>query len=403
MVVAIVIPDYETQKQKVIRKDFSAAFDCLVLAKEWAESVLDFHKVPHKTLHFCCESTATYHFPLLHAWGGDPTVVNPMHVKLGAKKTDRVDARVLGEGDLTGRWNKSFQYPLAYQVPRILLRRRNKTLKMASAHSMNITGLLCEFGYTFQIVGSPYDSRVRPVVEDMLDGKPPIDAVFKPLCSGIPIPAPIKEVIRRNYASYDFFKERSKQYYGEARAETLRLDYEGAEGEVIPGQELYKLLQTIPGVGEVGALVMMSEIVSLARFPSVKAYLAWAGCDPTLRVSAGKVTAFITRKGNKILHRALVEGAQRVLQMDNAQPLAAWGQAYQAKQQKRGGSKAAQAVARRMAEGVYWVWAKRTPWRWHHGREKERGSTEQSPPDPGTHCSGDSAKANTKDRRGRQD
>ena len=29
-------------------------------------------------LHYCIESTATFHYPILKLWGGKPSVVNPV-------------------------------------------------------------------------------------------------------------------------------------------------------------------------------------------------------------------------------------------------------------------------------------------------------------------------------------
>ena len=58
----------------------------------------------------------------------------------------------------------------------------------------------------------------------------------------------------------------------------------------LPGKEMLQLLQSVPGVGPVTAAVWLAEVVTPRRFPSPKALTAYIGCDPSLKVSAGKVT-----------------------------------------------------------------------------------------------------------------
>jgi transposase len=46
-----------------------------------------------------------------------------------------------------------------------------------------------------------------------------------------------------------------------------------------------KVLQTLPGVGEFTALVMLAEIGDIARFGSSRKLASWAGLTPTVRGS----------------------------------------------------------------------------------------------------------------------
>jgi transposase len=77
------------------------------------------------------------------------------------------------------------------------------------------------------------------------------------------------------------------------------------------GDERVRWLMTIPGIGEVSAMMLLAEIGDLARFPSKEALCSYAGLVPRVRESAGKaVHGGITRQGSSTLRWILVEAAQ---------------------------------------------------------------------------------------------
>jgi transposase len=69
-----------------------------------------------------------------------------------------------------------------------------------------------------------------------------------------------------------------------------------------------RLLQTIPGVGEHVAEVIVSEIgTDMTRFPSDKHLSSWAGMCPGNNESAGKRKSGKTTKGSNYLRAALTQ------------------------------------------------------------------------------------------------
>jgi len=75
-------------------------------------------------------------------------------------------------------------------------------------------------------------------------------------------------------------------------------------------QEAVKLLDTIPGIGEQIAEVIVSEIgVDMERFPTDGHLASWAGMCPGNNESAGKRKSGKTTKGNVYLRVALVQAA----------------------------------------------------------------------------------------------
>jgi transposase len=70
------------------------------------------------------------------------------------------------------------------------------------------------------------------------------------------------------------------------------------------------VLGTIPGVGELGARVIVSEIsLDMARFPSAGHLISWAGLCPRHDESAGKRRSTRLRKGAPWLQATLIQCA----------------------------------------------------------------------------------------------
>ena len=77
-----------------------------------------------------------------------------------------------------------------------------------------------------------------------------------------------------------------------------------------PFEEEVKLLDTIPGVAQRTAEVIVSEIgTDMSRFPTADHLAAWAGVAPGNNESAGKRYSGTTRHGNKALNTILVQAA----------------------------------------------------------------------------------------------
>jgi len=91
-----------------------------------------------------------------------------------------------------------------------------------------------------------------------------------------------------------------------------------------PWAHQIELLQTIPGVGERVAQVIVAETgADMSRFPSAAHLAAWAGVAPAIYESAGKRTPSGKRHGNKWLTAMLVEAAGSVGRMHGSNYLSA--------------------------------------------------------------------------------
>jgi hypothetical protein len=107
-------------------------------------------------------------------------------------------------------------------------------------------------------------------------------------------------------------------------------------------------------------MTWLSEVCDPGRFADGKQVAAYAGCDPSLKVSAGKVTSAVRRKGNLRIHVALLHAAGAVL-MHRGEPLGDWARALAGKHRKGGYRKALGAVARRIARALWEVHMRAAP------------------------------------------
>jgi transposase len=149
-----------------------------------------------------------------------------------------------------------------------------------------------------------------------------------------------------------------------------------------PWQHQLELLQTIPGVGETVAQVIVAETgADMSRFPTPAHLAAWAGLAPAMHESAGRQTPAGKRHGNKWLTAMLVEAAGSVGRMHGKNYLAA----QHARLLKRRGMGRAQvavahsmlvAVAHSMLVAAYWMLKRDEPYHdlgadWHRRRRDE--------------------------------
>lgn len=73
----------------------------------------------------------------------------------------------------------------------------------------------------------------------------------------------------------------------------------------------YELLRTVPGIGEVTACVILSEVGDIQRFATKKQLIAYAGMDPAV-FQSGQFSArnnHISKRGSPYLRKALYQAA----------------------------------------------------------------------------------------------
>lgn len=321
-------------------------------AHDWVIQVLQTCAKPavqlSEPLHYCIESTSTYHLPVLLAWEGQPCVVNPSIAGATKRKTDKLDARLLALHDFTGIWRPFYVVSREIQDLRVLANQRDYYSHAATRLGNRINSTILKFGFTIGREGSVVrDEQVRSFVENLLSDDP------KPCSSDIPpdrIPTSTRKVLAEDYQQYDEFVRLIHEYDTKIHDLAFSLNWPIRDGKLISGKDLIPILMTAPGVGERTAITWLSNIMDPNRFPNAKAVAAYCSLDPSLKISAQHVTSTKKRKGNKSLHVALCSAASNIVGRHN-EHFGRWG--YRIFQQTGKWKKASNAVARRLSTALY--------------------------------------------------
>ena len=342
-----------------LEREFPTTWHGLQEGRAWVLASLGDRATPD-SLRYCIESTGTYHFPVLKCWQGIPCVINPHLTGPTRRKTDVLDARLLAHYSITGLWKPSFVPTDQAQVLRVLWAAHREHAQRATRCSNRLNNIVLRFGHTFGRRASMRSAEGEGLLSDLIEGRVPavpdvapdgLPRAVRPLICGLmaDLQAAMNEDRIAVSTTLEFVRSR---------------DWPTAKG-FIPGTQLFNILTSVPGVGVNTALAWLAEVTDPRRFENAKQVAAFAGCDPSLKVSAGKVTSYTKRQGNLRLHHALLYAAKCLMTQAN-EPLGRWGRAIAGRHKKGGHRKGTAAVARRIACAL-----------WHVHRKAEMFSYEQ--------------------------
>ena len=221
----IVVSIHAVRNGKIFErhKTFATTWNSLLAAKEWALEIVRTCSDPIPDLslpfHYTIEATATYHMPVLLAWQGKPSVINPALAGATKRKSDLLDAARLSYHDLTGIWRESFPISTEIHELRVLIAAREHFDKLATQAGNRINNIITRFGFTLGRSGSvTKKSEIRAIVEDLISDKP---HEYDNVCP-IPLPQSVKDVIKLEYEIYDTNERRASEYFELINTESLR-------------------------------------------------------------------------------------------------------------------------------------------------------------------------------------
>lgn len=293
------------------------------------------------------EATRSWYwfFELLEAEDLPVKLAHPLKVRLIAEariKTDAIDALTLAELERAGFLPEAYIPPREVRDQRELLRYRlglvwTRTGLKNRVHAVvDKLGIRHEFTDLFGKAGRRFLAglELRDVYRQALDGY---------------------------LAGIDFLTERIAEATRSIRA-CLKQD---------PRAEL---LQTVPGIGELTAHLLLAEIGDIGRFVSAKRLCAYSGLVPRTYQSGSHCwQGKITRQGDRYIRWAMVEAAYQATRQDAA--LADW---YQRLKLQKGAAVARVAVARKLLSAVWHVLTKQEPYRYRPLRAFHPGKPEQA-------------------------
>lgn len=325
--------------------EFPTTWEGLVRSHEWAMTrTKQGGYLEHaEKLRYTIESTGCYHLPVILAWQGVPSIVNPLLAGASRRKTDVLDARMLAHHSICGLWPPSFVPTKELQVLRVLLQQRFEATRNATRCSNRINNVALRFGHTLGRDHSLRDATARACMEDLCRGATPIHPDICP--EGLP--ADVRPWFSSMYRQYDAFCVERDKFAKTSREYMIAQRWPTGFG-TCDGKTLLRVLQSVPGVGEVTAMAWVAVIGDPKRFTCREQVSAYVGSDPSLKVSAGKVTSTVKRRGNARIHHLLKMVSAHLIRR-HSERLGSWGYAIARRNQRGGTGRAVNAVARRLA------------------------------------------------------
>jgi transposase len=328
-------------------KTFEATTSGLLALSDW----LTIHGVTHVAM----EATGVYWKPVWHVLEGSFELVlaNAMHIKnVPGRKTDVNDAMWIADLLAHGLIEGSFVPPQAVQELRALTRTRKQLVREKASHVHRIDKVLQDANLKLgsvltDIMGQSGRAILGAIVAGEADPKKLASLV------NYRVKAPqgaLHEALRGRVTKHHRFL--LELHLGQVDAiddAIAKLDKEvGVSLE--PFRCAVELVKTIPGVSDVAAPVIISEIgTDMCRFPTAGHLVSWAGLCPRNDESAGKRRSTRTRKSATWLKPLLVQCAWAAGRTKTSY----LGAQFRRLRARRGPKKAAVAVAASILTAVY--------------------------------------------------
>jgi transposase len=239
-------------------------------------------------------------------------VVNARHVKqVPGRKTDIADAQWLAVLARSGLLRGGFVPPGNFRELRLTSRQMQQLSGMLAAEKNRLHKVLTDGGIRLPVVVSDiHGQSARAMVKGLIAGERP-EPVLR--LASTRLKASEEELLD---ALDGELSEEHRFVLGElmAHIEELERRIERFSRHLLdrlaPQHALLPALQTIPGVDERGAAMLLVEIGDeMPAFGSAEKLASWAGVCPGDHESAGKRKAGKKRKGNPYVRRILCEAA----------------------------------------------------------------------------------------------
>lgn len=278
----------------------------------------------------------------IEAAGCAPQLVHARKAKLmmgQVNKTDKLDARGLNRLQRTGTLPTVWIAPGAVRDARELPRTRMMLVRQRTQLKNRIGATLQKYGVAVEGVSDSFGRKGREQVEARLPALPEQTRYSMEL---------LLHELDTVQAAITAVEQRLRAVFAPTPADAL--------------------LQTLPGVGPILAVVLATEIGVVSRFGRAAQLASYAGTTPRVHASGGKVRYGAIRWDvNRYLQWAYCEAANAAVLNAQRCHYTHVQQLYMRLRTKRGHGKALMAVARHLAEASFWLLTKGEPYRSPHG------------------------------------
>ncbi len=271
--------------------------------------------------------------------GHHPVLVQARKAKLLmglGNKTDKLDAKGLATLLRNGTVPVVWIPPGALRDQRELPRLRMTFVRIRTSLKNRIHAAFAKYGLSLGDLTDVFGANGRKLLAERLQELPPETqrAVREELALLDPLQAQIAELEQRIQA-------------------------------VVETTPLMQLLDTLPGVGPILAIVLAWELGTIERFPSAEHYASYCGTVPRVVESGGhrRYSGAVRQDVNHYLKWAYVEAANCIVLNQKAWAERHVVQLYQRLARRKGHAKAIVAVARHLAEATFWMLKRNEPYR----------------------------------------
>jgi transposase len=266
--------------------------------------------------HIAMEATGVYWKPIWHILAdGEFALVlaNAAHVKnLPGRKTDVNDATWLADLMAHGLIRASFVPDQPTQQMRDLLRTRKQFVREASSHIQRIQKTLEDANIKLDsVISDILGFSGRRMIEGLIAGQSDPAALAKLAHHHIrATPAELEAALHGRVTGHHRFLLRLHLDHLDALETAIASIDKEVEGNFDCFRTAVEMLSTIPGVSQLSAQMIVSEIgIDMSRFLNQANLISWAGLCPKNDESAGKRRSTRMRKGAPWLKTILIQCA----------------------------------------------------------------------------------------------
>jgi transposase len=219
--------------------------------------------------------------------GHEVLLIPPYQVKpfLVGNKNDANDSIAIGEASFRPKARFVSVKTLHQQDIQTLLRTREQIQKVRIMISNQIRGFLAEYGV---ICGKGHKALIEVLAEALAPESSQLTAVAI-------------DVITVQMEQYKHYVELEKELENKLIA-------------LCKDTDMYRLLQTIPGIGPLIAATLIATIGDPGCFKNARQLAAWLGLTPIQYASGGKShMGKMSKRGNRSLRKMLIHGARSII------------------------------------------------------------------------------------------
>jgi transposase len=266
--------------------------------------------------HIALEATGVYWKPIWHILSDgefELVLANAAHVKnVPGRKTDVNDAMWLADLMAHGLIRASFVPGEPTQQMRDLLRTRKQFVRERSSHTQRIQKTLEDANIKLDsVITDIVGLSGRRMIEALIAGQTDPETLAALAHGRIRATTDELEAALRGRVTphHRFMLQLHLDHLDAVNAAIARIDQE-VDGNVEPFRIAIEMLTTIPGVSNLAAEVMVSEIgIDMSRFKTEGHLISWAGLCPKNDESAGKRRSNRMKKGAPWLKTTLIQCA----------------------------------------------------------------------------------------------